>query len=158
MQVHCPYCGTVNSSSRRGVPVSQGVSEESNHQTVVLMLALGGAGLFMLLMLVVGVVAWYSLQSNQQVAQQHININDDVEVAPSGEIERPKVLPDQPVYRRLKSNDRPAKPELKSMLEPEPEVDKGTADPTKRSIATGKMKPAFRYGFTKDNRLSLIHI
>ena len=73
-------------------------------------------------------------------------------MVPGGEVERPKVVPGQPVDRRLKSNDRLAKLEPKSTPAPEPEVGNHTADPTKRSIATGKMKPAFRYGFAKDNR------
>jgi len=124
--VQCPYCGTANAIQQPKGKVADDDSELARN-VVVMWIALAVALAFVLLLMVAGVFAWYSLSAPQsRVADRQPEADREL-VEPTGNVKQPNVPPN--------TGD-----------------DKRKTKSSKRSSAAGENQPSFRYGFKKGNR------
>ena len=136
--VQCPYCGTANVAAKRvaakpqpsGKPPIDGSG--LSRKVMYLLIALAGAFVFMLLLLAVGIFAWYSFSGPKpQVADGQAETGKPETakelVTPNDEVEQPSASPNTDTNRR---NGKSSKP----------------------SSTIGKNQSSFRYGFDEGSR------
>ena len=121
--VQCPHCGAANSIRPSSVPYAQIADTETSSNLPVILFLLAGAGVFLMLLFVAGIVAWYAMSSGQQAVSKQPEASPDVLVEEVDVTEQPMTLPD---------NQDAAQ---------------------ERSLLTkDKSQPSFRYGFSKDSQ------
>ena len=130
--VQCPYCGTANAvantAAAKGQPSGRHPVDGSgsSRNVMYVLIAIAGVFAFLMLLLAVGIFAWYSLSPELQVADRQAETGEEL-VAPDGEAEQQSASPETDANRR---NGKSSKP----------------------SSTNGKNMSSFRYGFDKGYR------